>query len=145
MPELDIFEIVKICHIVAVISWLAGLLYLPRIFVYHTQVAINSDTDKIFQTMERKLFRYIMNPAMILVLAFGFYLASEIGFEFVWLHVKITLVAILVFYHHFLGRCRKNFELGRNKYSAKFYRIINEVPTVLMIAIVSIVILKPWS
>lgn len=145
MPELDYFEIIKICHIVAVISWFAGLLYLPRIFVYHTQVAVGSETDKIFQTMERKLLRYIMNPAMILTIAFGLYLANEIGFEFVWLHIKITLVAILVFYHHFLGRCRKNFELGKNKYSTKFYRIINEVPTVIMIAIVSIVILKPWA
>lgn len=142
--EFEPYEIIKILHIIAVISWFAGLLYLPRIFVYHTQVPIGSDTDKIFQTMERKLFRYIMNPAMILTIAFGLYLADQIGFEFVWIHIKITLVAILVFYHHLLGRYRKNFANGKNKNSQKFYRIINEVPTILMIIIVALVILKPF-
>ena len=141
---IELYEIIKIIHIVAVISWFAGLLYLPRIFVYHTQVAIGSESDIIFQTMERKLLRYIMNPAMVVVLLCGFYLANEIGFEFVWLHIKITLVLLLVGYHHFLSRCRKNFALGKNKYSAKFYRIINEIPTVAMIAIVTLVILKPF-
>ncbi len=145
MEELDIFEIIKICHIVAVISWLAGLLYLPRIFVYHTQVVAGSETDLIFQKMEYRLMRYIMNPAMILTLIFGFYLASEIGFEFIWLHIKITLVLALVGYQHLLSRCRKNFAAGKNKYSAKFYRIINEAPTLLMIAIVTLVILKPFA
>jgi putative membrane protein len=137
------YDIVKIIHIISVISWLAGLLYLPRIFVYHTQVAVGSEADKIFQTMERKLLRYIMNPAMIIAISCGLYLANEIGFEFVWLHIKITMVLLLVFYHHFLSRCRKNFAAGKNKYSAKFYRIINEVPTILMIIIVTLVILKP--
>ena len=141
----ELYEIIKILHIVAVIAWFAGLLYLPRIFVYHSQVAHRSETDKIFQTMEFKLLRYIMTPAMILVLAFGLYLANEIGFGFVWLHIKITLVLLLVGYHFFLGHCRKNFAAGKNKYSTKFYRIINEVPTVLLIAIVSLVILKPFS
>ena len=141
---IELYEIIKIIHIIAVISWFAGLLYLPRIFVYHSSVAAGSDSDKLLQTMERKLLRYIMNPAMIVAIACGFYLASEIGFEFVWLHIKLTLVAILVFYHHVLGKCRENFAAGKNKYSEKFYRIINEVPTVLMIAIVSLVILKPF-
>ncbi len=144
MVEFDIYDIIKICHIVAVISWLAGLLYLPRIFVYHSKIEKNTQTDLIFQEMERKLLRYIMNPAMILTIIFGFYLAYEIGFSFIWLHIKITLVAILVFYHHFLGRCRRNFVNGCNKYSEKFYRIINEVPTILMIAIVALVVLKPF-
>lgn len=144
MGEFDLYEIIKVLHISAVISWLAGLLYLPRIFVYHTQVAVGSESDKIFQTMERKLLRYIMNPSLILVLIFGFYLASEIGFEFHWLHAKLTLVGILIFYHHLLGRWRKNFEKGQNKHSEKFYRIINEVPAVLMIAIIALVILKPF-
>lgn len=144
MEDIALYDIVKILHIVAVISWFAGLLYLPRIFVYHTQVATGSESDKIFQTMERRLLRYIMNPAMILVLIFGFYLAWQIGFEFVWLHIKLTLVAILVFYHHLLSRWRKDFEKGQNKHSQKFYRIINEVPTVAMIIIVSLVILKPF-
>jgi protoporphyrinogen IX oxidase len=144
MEEIELYDVIKILHIVSVISWLAGLLYLPRIFVYHTGVAVNSETDKIFQTMERKLLRYIMNPAMILTFIFGLYLASEIGFEFVWLHFKLTLVAILAFYHHLLGRWRKDFEKGQNKHSQKFYRIMNEVPTLLMIAIVTLVILKPF-
>jgi len=144
MEDVEIYEIVKILHIVAVISWMAGLLYLPRIFVYHCSTTTGSETDKTLQTMERKLFRYIMNPAMILVLLFGFYLASQIGFEFIWLHIKITIVAILVIYHHFLGRWRKDFVNGSNKHSEKFYRIINEVPTIAMIAIVTLVILKPF-
>lgn len=141
---LEMYEIVKIIHIVAVISWFAGLLYLPRIFVYHTQVAVASEADKIFQVMERKLLYYIMSPAMLVSLACGLYLANEIGFEFIWLHIKITLVLILVGYQHFLGKCRKKFAAGQNKYSEKFYRIINEVPALILIAIISLVILKPF-
>lgn len=144
MEEIELYDVIKILHIVAVISWMAGLLYLPRIFVYHAEVKSGSEADKILQTMERKLLRYIMNPAMILVFIFGFYLASEIGFEFAWLHAKITLVIILAGFHHMLGRWRKDFEKGQNKHSQKFYRIINEVPTLLMIAIVTLVILKPF-
>ena len=144
MEEIELYDVVKILHIVAVISWMAGLLYLPRIFVYHTQVAPGSETDKIFQVMERRLFRFIMNPAMILVFIFGLYLASQIGFDLPWIHAKLTLVGILTFYHHLLGRWRKNFENGQNKHSQKFYRIINEVPTILMICIVALVILKPF-
>jgi putative membrane protein len=144
MEDIEFYDIVKILHIVAVISWLAGLLYLPRIFVYHAQVVAGSEIDKIFQTMEKRLLRYIMLPSMLLVFIFGFYLASQIGFEFIWLHIKITLVLILAGYHGFLSRCRKNFAKGENKYSQKFYRLINEVPTVLMIFIVALVILKPF-
>ena len=143
MEEIELYDIVKILHIIAVISWLAGLLYLPRIFVYHSQVSVGSETDKIFQIMEKKLLCFIMTPAMILVFIFGFYLASQIGFEFIWLHIKITLVLCLAGYHGFLSRCRKNFEKGENKHSQKFFRIINEVPTLLMIAIVVLVVLKP--
>ena len=142
MENIDFYEIAKILHIISVISWMAGLLYLPRIFVYHCRVVIGSESDLIFQEMERKLFRFIMNPAMISTVIFGLYMANEIGFEFIWLHIKLTLVALLVGFHHFLGKCRKNFMAGNNKHSAKFYRIINEVPTVLMIAIVTLVILK---
>lgn len=142
--EFEIYELVKVLHIVAVISWLAGLLYLPRIFVYHASVAVGSESDKIFQTMERKLLRYIMNPAMILAFTFGLYMASEIGFEFTWLHIKLTLVGILVIFHHFLARWRKDFERGENKHSQKFYRIVNEIPTVAMIGIVAMAVLKPF-
>lgn len=144
MEGVELYDVIKVLHLVSVISWLAGLLYLPRIFVYHAQVAPNSETDKIFQTMERRLLRFIMTPAMILTFAFGLYLASEIGFNFVWLHIKITLVLVLAGFHGFLSRCRKNFEKGQNKYSQKFYRVINEVPTVLMIIIIALVILKPF-
>jgi len=144
MEDIEFYDIVKILHIVAVISWLAGLLYLPRIFVYHAQVAVGSETDKIFQTMEKRLLRYIMLPSMLLVFIFGFYLASQIGFEFIWLQIKITLVLILAGYHGFLSRCCKNFGKSQNRYSHKFYRIINEVPTILMIVIITLVILKPF-
>jgi putative membrane protein len=144
MENIEFYDIAKILHILAVISWLAGLLYLPRIFVYHSQVVAGSETDIIFQTMEKRLLRYIMLPSMLLVFIFGFYLASQIGFEFIWLHIKLTLVLILAGYHGFLSRCRKNFAKGENKHSQKFYRFINEVPTVLMILIVALVILKPF-
>lgn len=145
MEEINFYDIIKILHIISVISWLAGLLYLPRIFVYHSDVKSGSEADLIFQTMEKKLMRYIMLPAMLLTLIFGLALANEIGFEFVWLHIKITLVLVLAGYHGFLSICRKNFILGKNQHSAKFYRIINEIPTLLMIAIVALVILKPFS
>lgn len=142
--EIESYEIAKVLHIVSVISWFAGLLYLPRIFVYHTQVAVGSEADKIFQVMEKRLLRFIMNPAMILTFFFGFYLASQIGFEFVWIHIKLTFIAILTIFHHLLGRWRKDFEKGQNKHNQKFYRLINEVPTVCMIVIVALVILKPF-
>jgi putative membrane protein len=144
MENIAPYEAVKILHIIAVISWLAGLLYLPRIFVYHADVAPGSETDKIFQIMERRLLRFIMLPAMLVAFASGIYLAITIGFEYGWLHAKITLVLALAGFHGFLSRCRKNFEKGQNKHNQKFYRLINEVPTLLMIAIVTLVILKPF-
>ncbi|MBL6665248.1 MAG: protoporphyrinogen oxidase HemJ [Rickettsiales bacterium] len=138
------YEIIKILHILSVISWMAGLLYLPRIFVYHCDVKTGSETDKVFQIMEKKLLRFIMNPAMILTFCSGLYLAYQIGFDLTWIHVKLTLVLLLAGFHGFLAKCRKKFENGTNDKSGKFYRIANEVPTVLMIAIVAIVILKPF-
>lgn len=143
MEEIELFDVVKIMHIVSVISWLAGLLYLPRIFVYHTRVAVGSEADKLFQEMEHKLLKFIMTPAMIAVFVFGLYLANEIGFAG-WLHVKLALVLTLAGYQGFLSRCRKNFAAGKNIRSEKFYRIINEIPAVLMIVIVTLVILKPF-
>ena len=145
MTEIETYDIIKILHIIAVISWLAGLLYLPRIFVYHCRVEHNSQSDLLFREMERKLLRFIMNPAMILTFIFGFYLAIEIGFEgSYWLHLKILLVLILAGFHGFLASCRKKFAYNKNKYSQKFYRIINEIPTIIMIFVVSLVILKPF-
>ncbi len=143
MEEIEIFDVIKILHIIAVISWLAGLLYLPRIFVYHSQVRPDSETDKIFLVMEKKLLRFIMLPAMIFVFIFGLYLANEIGFAG-WIHAKIFLAACLVTYQWFLSRCHKKFTKGQNNHSHKFYRLINEIPTILMIAIVTLVILKPF-
>lgn len=144
MEEIEIYDVIKILHIVAVISWMAGLLYLPRIFVYHCKVKFGSESDKIFQEMERKLLRYIMNPAMIATFLLGFYLAIQIGFEgSYWLHLKIFLVLLLAGFHGALAKWRKNFASGKNKKTEKFYRIINEVPTLLMLAIVTLVILKP--
>lgn len=144
MEDIALYDIIKILHIISVISWMAGLLYLPRIFVYHSSVQSQSPTDLIFQEMERKLLRYIMNPAMIATFVFGFYLAFKIGFEgMYWLHLKITLVFILAGYHGFLSKCRKNFIKAKNNYSAKFFRIINEIPTIIMIIVVYLVILKP--
>lgn len=142
--EFEAYDLVKVLHIIAVISWMAGLLYLPRIFVYHAGVKKAGEADLIFQVMERKLLRYIMNPAMIIAFACGLYMAIEIGFEFVWLHIKLTLVTILLIFHHLLGRWRKDFERGENKHSEKFYRLVNEVPTVAMIGIVFFVVLKPF-
>ena len=140
----EVFEIVKILHILAVISWLAGLLYLPRIFVYHAQVAVGSEADKIFQTMEFKLLKYIMNPAMIVTFVCGLYLANVFEFGEGWIHAKIFLAVILGGFQGFLGVCRKNFVAGKNKHSQKFYRIINEVPTIIMIIIAILVVLKPF-
>jgi putative membrane protein len=140
-----VFLTAKSLHIIAVISWLAGLLYLPRLFVYHSKVEVGSEMDKTFQTMERRLLRFIMNPALILVIILGLTLAYIMGFNYVWLHIKLTLVTALIIFHHLLSRWRKDFEKGQNKHGEKFYRIMNEVPTILMIAIVFLVIFKPFS
>ena len=133
----------KAAHIVAVISWMAGMLYLPRLFVYHADAPIGSDKSETFKVMEHRLYRFIMTPAMIAVFAFGLYLANEIGFA-PWLHAKLALVLVLAGYQGFLSRCRKNFAAGKNQRSEKFYRIINEIPAVLMVIIVALVVLKPF-
>lgn len=145
MALVNIFLLLKTVHIIAVISWMAGLLYLPRLFVYHSQIAVKSSNDELFQNMERKLLRFIMNPAMIVVFISGISLIYFIGFkEQGWLHAKISLVVLLAGFHGFLAKCRKNFANGINKKSEKFYRIINEIPTILMILIVALVIFKPF-
>ncbi len=143
----NLYPIIKSLHIISVISWMCGLLYLPRLFVYHTQATQGGDLDKTLQIMEKKLLKIIMNPAMILSFIFGFwmiYLIGFSGFSGGWLHLKIVLVLVLAGFHGFLAWCRKNFASGTNKKSEKFYRIINEVPTLLMITIVFLVVLKPF-
>jgi len=145
MENIEIYDIIKIIHLVAVISWLATLLYLPRLFVYHCRADFNSQACLLFQEMERKLYRYIATPAMIITIICGFYLAIQIGFDdAIWLHIKITLVFILLSFHLQLNNWRKKFAKGANRKSAKFFKIINELPTIIMIIIVSLVILKPF-
>ena len=145
MFDIELYDLIKILHIVSVISWLAALLYLPRIFVYHCRVPFACESCQLFQEMEKKLFRYIATPAMVLTLLFGFYLALQIGFEgSVWLHIKIVLVFLLVGFHFHLNIYRKKFASGKNNKTHKFFRLINEVPTVLMLIIVALVVLKPF-
>ena len=136
----------KSLHLIAVISWMAGLLYLPRIFVYHTENQNKNETTDIFKTMERKLFYYIMFPAMALSWIFGLILISIIGFSslsFLWMQIKILLVIILTFYHFYLGICLNDLKNNIFKRSSRFFRIINEIPTILLIITVFIVIFKP--
>ena len=139
----------KSIHLIAVISWMAGLLYLPRIFVYHCEAVANNKSEDLmstFKTMERRLFIYIMNPAMILSWIFGVLLIHTIGmdnFGFLWLQLKLLFVVILTIYHFFLFQCLRKFTDNNNSYSPKFYRIINEIPTVLLISIILIVVFKP--
>ncbi len=143
---MNTYLLLKSLHLIAVISWMAGLLYLPRIFVYHVENNNDQNTSNIFKVMERKLYFYIMMPAMVLTWVFGLLLISSIGFDQLaskWLHIKLVLVLILTIYHVFLGFCLKKFSIDKNTYSSKFYRIFNEVPTILLILIVFIVIFKP--
>lgn len=137
---------IKALHLVAVVSWMAGLLYLPRIFVYHAGIQAGSETSETLKTMAHKLFRYIMNPAMIAVWVLGILLL--VGYPEAmregWFHAKATLVILLTGFHHVLGRWRKDFAADNNKKPAKFYRIANEIPTVLMVLIVIFVIVKPF-
>ena len=144
---IEYYTWIKAFHLISVISWMVGLLYLPRLFVYHCAAKAGSSEDKTFITMERRLLRMIMNPAMILTIISGLSLIHVIGFKNLggWFHIKATLVLIMIYVHHFLGRRRKDFENGTNKHSAKFYRIFNEVPTILMILIVIMVIVKPFQ
>ena len=143
---MNTYLLFKSIHLIAVISWMAGLLYLPRIFVYHAETLNNGDKDNMFKTMERKLFFYIMNPSMILSWIFGLLLLHSIGmdsFKEFWLITKLILVVSLTSYHFFLFNCLRRFDKNQNKHSPKFFRFINEVPTVLLIAIIFIVVFKP--
>ena len=140
------FLLFKSLHLIAVISWMAGLLYLPRIFVYHVENLNDQNSSSIFKTMERKLFFYIMMPAMILSWIFGFILILTIGtdvFFTLWVKLKLLFVILLTIYHFYLSKLLKDFSLNRNTKSSKFFRILNEVPTILLILIVFIVIFKP--
>jgi len=136
----------KSLHLIAVISWMAGLLYLPRIFVYHVENINDQNSTNIFKTMEKKLYFYIMMPAMILSWIFGLILISIVGFDVLsatWIQLKLIFVVLLTFYHFYLGQCLKKLAFEQNNKTSKFFRIINEIPTILLILIVFIVVFKP--
>jgi len=136
---------IKALHVIAVISWMAGMLYLPRLFVYHCEAEVGSKQSETFKVMERRLLKAIINPAMMITWLAGLYLAWS-GHWYVsgWFHGKFLLVLILSGVHGFFSRCVKDFAADRNARSQKFYRIINEVPTILMIGIVILVVVKPF-
>jgi len=146
---MNTYLLFKSIHLIAVISWMAGLLYLPRIFVYHSEAVQNNKSEDLMETfkvMERRLLVYIMNPAMIVSWIFGVLLFHTIGmdnFGSIWLQLKLAFVIILTIYHFFLFQCLRKFAENINTYSPKFYRIINEIPTVLLIAIILVVVFKP--
>ena len=146
---MNTYLLFKSIHLIAVISWMAGLLYLPRIFVYHSEAILNNKAEDLmstFKIMEQRLFIYIMNPAMIISWIFGILLIHTIGidnFASLWLQLKLVFVTILTIYHFFLFQCLRKFAENSNNFSPKFYRIINEIPTVLLIAIILAVVFKP--
>ena len=143
---MNLYLLFKSLHLITVVSWIAGLLYLPRIFVYHVENFEKKQTTEVFEIMEKRLFNYIMRPAMVLSWLLGIILILIIGietFSFLWLQIKLILVLLLSIYNEYLGKCVKLLKLGENKKTAKFYRIINEIPTILLIFIVFIIIFKP--
>ena len=143
---MNTYLLFKSLHLIAVISWMAGLLYLPRIFVYHSQNNTQQIISEVFKVMERKLFFYIMTPAMILSWAFGLILIHEIGFDKLgqtWMILKLIFVILLTFYHFYLGKILRQFKEDSNTHTHKFYRLINEIPTLLLILIIFVVIFKP--
>ena len=140
------YLLLKSLHLIAVISWMAGLLYLPRIFVYHVENLNDKNISSVFKTMERKLYFYIMMPAMILTWLFGISLIASLGlsvFSELWVILKGILVLLLTHYHFYLGKCARLFAADQNTKTSKFFRIINEIPTILLILIVFIVVFKP--
>ena len=139
------YDIIKSLHLVAVISWMVGLLYLPRLFVYHNEAERNSEIDSTFLKMEYRLYNYIMNPALIVSILFGFYLLYEnkyLLYENYFL-IKLLMVLILVLFHLYLNSLYKDFKKGYRNKKTKFYRILNEVPTILMIIVILLIIVKP--
>ena len=139
------YEWIKALHILSVIAWMAGMLYLPRLFVYHCQADVGSKQSETFKTMERRLLKAIINPAMIVTWLAGLYLAwAGHWLAAGWFHGKFLLVLLLSGFHGFFARLVKDFATDRNTRSEKFYRVINEVPTVLMIGIVILAVVKPF-
>lgn len=143
---MNLYLIIKSLHLISVISWMAGLLYLPRIFVYHVENYGKKQTTDVFEIMERRLYNYIMRPAMLLAWIFGVFLIYLNGFDSLnnfWMQIKLLLVIVLSIYHEYLGSCLNKLKNRTNTKTSKFYRYINEIPTLLLILIVFIVIIKP--
>ena len=139
---------IKAIHVISVISWMAGMLYLPRLYVYHAGTEVGTQQSETFKIMELRLYRYIMGPASIASVLTGLGLIAVFGmaiFHEPWFHVKLTCVVLMLVCHHALGRWRKAFAADKNTKTPKFFRIINEVPTLLMVVIVIMVIVKPFS
>ena len=142
---MNLYLLYKSLHLIAVISWLAGLLYLPRIFVYHSE-ADHESQKRVFKTMERKLYNYIMMPAMFLSWIFGILLIQSLGhsiFLELWMQIKVIAVVILTYYHFSLGKYLKDFSRDINSKTSKFFRIYNEIPTIILIVVIFVVVFKP--
>ncbi len=141
------YEWFKVAHIIFFTSWMAGMFYLPRLFIYHCQVKKGSEEDKRFQLMEQKLLRIIINPSMVATIVFGVLLAYIYGFGNLggWFHTKMLLVVFMTGLHGFFASCRRKFKAGTNKYGEKFYRIVNEAPVVIFVLIVILVKIKPFE
>ncbi len=142
---MNLYLLFKSLHLITVISWMAGLLYLPRIFVYHSETEDKSQ-QKIFKTMEKKLYNYIMMPAMLLSWLFGILLIHTLGFSTfseLWMQIKIIAVVILTYYHFTLGKYLNDFAIDSNQKTSKFFRIYNEIPTLILIVVIFVVIFKP--
>ena len=142
---MNLYLVFTSLHLIAVISWMAGLLYLPRIFVYHSE-ANDTSQKTVFKTMERKLYNYIMMPAMMLSWLFGILLIHSLGFSVfgeLWMQIKIVSVVIMTYYHFTLGKYLNDFALDNNQKTPKFFRIYNEIPTVILIVVIFVVIFKP--
>ena len=142
---MNLYLLFKALHLIAVISWMAGLLYLPRIFVYHSE-AVHESQKNTFKTMERKLYNYIMMPAMLVSWLFGVLLIHSLGFNVffeLWMQIKIVAVIILTYYHFTLGKYLNDFAIDNNQKSSRYFRIYNEIPTITLIVVVFVVIFKP--
>ena len=142
---MNYYFLFKSLHLISVVSWMAGLLYLPRIFVYHSEASHESQKD-IFKIMEKKLYNYIMMPAMLLSWLFGILLLHSITLSVLfelWMQIKIIAVIILTYYHFTLGKYLNNFAIDKNEKTSKFFRIYNEIPTIVLIVVIFTVIFKP--
>lgn len=140
------YLIIKSLHIISFTAWMAGMFYLPRLFVYHTMAEQGGESDKMLQVMERKLLRMIINPAMIATFVFGIWLITITPdlMKMGWLHAKFTALFLMTGFHGMLARWRKDFANGTNRHSEKFFRMVNEIPTVLLIIIVCLAVIKPF-